>query len=169
MLYVSGAIGDAALGLRARRGLLPSLAAEHRDFLVDRYLLPRPRLALGRALARFANGGMDVSDGLVGDLPKLASASRVSARVEGDRLPLSRAMRDIASPQQARDWALAAGDDYELLLAVPQERFGQLAEAAAQLGLALTTIGEVGPGSGVTWALNGRSFEPGASGYDHFR
>ncbi len=88
-LYVSGAIGDAALGLRARRGLLPALAARHRDFLVDRYLLPRPRLALAPVLARFASGGMDVSDGLVGDLAKMLRVSGVSARVELAKLPLS--------------------------------------------------------------------------------
>jgi thiamine-monophosphate kinase len=179
LLAVTGTLGDAGAGLwlaqardaarsRSRSEVLP-FDHLHADALIRRFEYPEPRVQFGLAARGIATAAMDVSDGLVGDLPKLAAASRVSARVEIDRLPLSRAMREIASPQQARDWALAAGDDYELLLALPPERLGQLAGEAARLGLALTTIGEVGPGSGVTWVLNGRSFEPGVCGYDHFR
>jgi thiamine-monophosphate kinase len=82
---------------------------------------------------------------------------------------LSHALRALAAPQQARDWALAAGDDYELLLAVPPQRFEDLAAAASRSGLALTVIGEAGAGNGVTWVLNGHGFVPGVQGYDHFR
>src|SRR5580692_136815 len=61
-IYVTGTIGDAALGLRLRLGQGPSLAKAHRDFLLDRYLLPQPRMALAPAMARFAGAGMDISD-----------------------------------------------------------------------------------------------------------
>ncbi|HMD72580.1 MAG TPA: thiamine-phosphate kinase [Steroidobacteraceae bacterium] len=179
LLAVTGTLGDAGAGLwlaQARDAALGCGRAEAlpydrllADELIRRFEYPEPRVQFGLAARGIATAAMDVSDGLVGDLPKLAAASRVSAKVEVDRLPLSRAMRELASPQQARDWALAAGDDYELLLAFPPDRFGHLAEAAARLGLALTAIGEVGPGSGVTWVLNGQLFDPGTSGYDHFR
>src|SRR5271154_5406092 len=88
-LYVSGAIGDAALGLRLRLGQGPSLDEASRRYLMDRYLLPQPRLALVPAMARHARAGMDVSDGFIGDLTKMLRVSGVPARVELERLPLS--------------------------------------------------------------------------------
>ncbi len=185
ILAVTGTLGDAGAGLwlaQARAAARPAARpqgaagteAPPYDGTVERELIrrfeyPEPRVQFGLAARGIASAAMDISDGLVGDLPKLAAASGVSAQVEIDRLPLSRALGEFASPQQARDWALAAGDDYELLLALPPDRFGQLSEAASRLGLALTAIGELGAGSGVTWRLNGLSFVPGVQGYDHFR
>jgi thiamine-monophosphate kinase len=69
---------------------------------------------------------------------------------------------------QARDWALAAGDDYELLLAVPALRYTELQAAAGRLNLTLTIIGEIRDGDGVTWSLNGSDYLPGVRGWDHF-
>jgi thiamine-monophosphate kinase len=112
---------------------------------------------------------MDLSDGLVGDLPKLAAASGVAAYVDVARLPLSRAMRALVPASQAREFALAAGDDYELLVAVPPRRLDDLAAAARQLNLTFTPIGELRPGNGVTWASDGRPYAAPAYGYDHFR
>jgi thiamine-monophosphate kinase len=111
---------------------------------------------------------MDLSDGLVGDLPKLAHASGLAAHVAVEHLPLSDAMRSAVPPARAREWALAAGDDYELLLAVPPSRYHELEAAAAQLNLTLTVVGELRPGNAVTWSLNGRDFEPASRGFDHF-
>ena len=85
------------------------------------------------------------------------------------RLPLSHALQAFASPQQARDWALGAGDDYELLLAVPPRGYGELASLAAKLDLRLTPVGELRRGTGVSWASHGAKFTPQAHGYDHFR
>src|SRR5260221_11212835 len=82
VIYVSGRIGDAALGLRAARGDLAGLDAGLRAFLVDRYRLPRPRLALGQRLVGIARAMIDASDGLVGDLGQLCAASGVAAIVE---------------------------------------------------------------------------------------
>ena len=103
-LYVSGTIGDAALGLRLRLGQGPPLSEPHRLHLLDRYLLPRPRLALAPAMV-FAHGGMDVSDGLVGDLEKMLRVSGVSASVDLGRLPLSDAATAAiaADPGSVRD------------------------------------------------------------------
>jgi thiamine-monophosphate kinase len=77
-------------------------------------------------------------------------------------------MRAAVPGTQARDWALAAGDDYELLLAVPAPRYAELKAEADQLNLTLTSIGELCTGDGVTWSLNGREFVPGVRGWDHF-
>jgi thiamine-monophosphate kinase len=89
-----------------------------------------------------------------------------------DRLPLSAALLaaigTAASLEQVRDWSLAAGDDYELLLAVPAPRFAALEAAAARLNLRLTAVGELFSGAGVTWSLNGEEFRPSVRGFDHF-
>ncbi len=72
------------------------------------------------------------------------------------------------SGAQAINLALAAGDDYELLLAVPRERYAELKASADRLNLMLTAIGELKSGSGVAWSLEGKNFVPGVRGFDHF-
>ena len=85
------------------------------------------------------------------------------------RLPLSAALREVASPRQASDWAVSGGDDYELLLAVPPARLAALEHEADTLGLRLTVIGECREGAGVTWSIDGAAAAAPAGGYDHFR
>ena len=117
-VYVSGAIGDAALGLSLRRDPASGagLSPEERDWLLTRYLLPQPRLDLVDLLRIHATAAMDVSDGLAGDLVKLAQASGVTARIEIARVPLSAAGQALIDRDPARlETALTGGDDYEIL------------------------------------------------------
>jgi thiamine-monophosphate kinase len=167
ILAVSGTLGDAAAGLAFLQRPPASLSAEA-AMLIQRFDYPTPRVRLGLAARGIASAAMDLSDGLVGDLPKLADASGLAAHVCIEALPLSAALRQSVSLGQARDWALAGGDDYELLFAVPADRFTELQGAANQLNLTLTPIGELHAGAGVTWSLNGEDFSPGVSGYEHF-
>jgi thiamine-monophosphate kinase len=169
LLAVTGTLGDAGAGLAlatAPGAIEDSPAAQE---LVRRFEYPAPRVEFGIAARGIATAAMDLSDGLAGDLPKLASASGLAAHIDIERLPLSNAMRAVASPQQARNWALCAGDDYELLVAVPSRHYAALAALAARLNLRLTTIGELRRGNAVTWALNGVESAPPVPGYDHFR
>jgi thiamine-monophosphate kinase len=141
-LYVSGSIGDAALGLQARRGRLPSLAPEHREHLVGRYLLPRPRLALSAAMAEFAHAGMDISDGFVGDLAKMLRVSGVSAEVDLARLPLSAAAHAaLAHDPEFFEIAATGGDDYEILASVDPHKAAAFEAAAAKAGVEVTKVG----------------------------
>jgi thiamine-monophosphate kinase len=140
-LYVSGTIGDAALGLRLRLGQGPALAEAHRLHLLDRYLLPRPRLALTPAMV-FAHGGMDVSDGLVGDLTKMLRVSGVGASIELARLPLSAAAAAAISADPASfEIAATGGDDYEILAAVPPDNASTFEAAATTAGVAVAFVG----------------------------
>jgi thiamine-monophosphate kinase len=82
---------------------------------------------------------------------------------------MSRALQAAADAEQALSWALGAGDDYELLVAVPPERFEALAARAARLNLTLTAIGELCRGNAVTWISHGAEFTPSVRGFDHFR
>ncbi len=153
LLYVTGTIGDAALGLRLRLGserVLAGLDEVHRLHLADRYLHPRPRLALRAALRADAHGGMDVSDGLVGDLRKMLRASGCTGSVDLAAVPLSPAARAATAADPALfDAAVTGGDDYEVLCAVPSDRRLAFERAAARAGVAVTAIGaaELGPGS----------------------
>lgn len=153
-LWVSGTIGDAALGLRTGAD----------DHLARRYLLPEPRLGL--RLAGIARAAIDVSDGLVQDCGHLARESGLSAEIEAERVPLSPAAR--AADQLAL--CLSGGDDYELLLAVPPEREADLLAEAARTAIAFTRIGTFGPGVGVrvldAWG-DEMTFERG--GWSHVR
>lgn len=117
-VYVSGAIGDAALGLRLRQDptLGAALSTVERDALLNRYLLPNPRLDLVEVLRAGASAAMDVSDGLAGDLAKLTRASGVSAQVEVAHVPLSAAGQVLIAHRLALlETALTGGDDYEIL------------------------------------------------------
>lgn len=168
LLAVSGTLGDAAAGLSLLKAPQP-LARSDVDELIRRFDYPTPRVQLGLSARGVATAAMDLSDGLVGDLPKLAAASGLAAHVRVEQLPLSLALRSAASSQtRALDLALGGGDDYELLLAVPAARFAELQAAADRLNLTLSAIGELRSGEGVTWSLNGAEFLPSVSGYDHF-
>lgn len=174
LLAVTGTLGDAGAGLAFLTAPPPTgdraASAAHAavETLIHRFDYPAPRVQFGLAARGIATAAMDLSDGLVGDLPKLARASGLAAHVAIDRLPLSDALLATADLRQARDWALAAGDDYELLLAVPPPRYAILEAAAARLNLRLTAVGELRTGHGVTWSLNGKDFAPESTGFDHF-
>jgi thiamine-monophosphate kinase len=171
LLAVTGTLGDAGAGLAfsaASTAAKSGPASPDAAALVQRFDYPTPRVRFGLAARGIASAAMDLSDGLLGDLPKLAQASGLAARVAVERLPLSEAMRAAVNLAQAREWALAAGDDYELLLAVPPARWTDLEAAAARLNLRLTAVGELRGGGGVTWSLDGRDFLPVSRGYEHF-
>ena len=110
-IWVTGTIGDGALGLAVARGRL----ADPSGFLLSRYRLPQPRLGL--AIGGIASAGMDVSDGLVQDLGHLCRASNVAAEIDAALVPLSEPAR--AAGEEWLATCLTGGDDYELLLAVP--------------------------------------------------
>ncbi|MBF0267186.1 MAG: thiamine-phosphate kinase [Alphaproteobacteria bacterium] len=151
-ILVSGTIGDGALGLDALDGKLANLFEDERKWLADRYLLPRPRLELGQALAasRKAHAGMDISDGLLADLAHICKASGLAGIVREQDIPLSSPARTaLKDDPKRRERILAGGDDYELLITAPASNVAQLQEIAARLRLGLTVIGHMAEGAGV--------------------
>jgi thiamine-monophosphate kinase len=170
LLAVTGSLGDAGAGLALAQGRIQCPDAVATAALRRRFDYPTPRVEFGRLARDLASAAMDLSDGLVADLPKLAHASRLQARVDVGRLPLSPALRALGLPDaDIQNWALGAGDDYELLLALPREHQGRLEEAAVRCGVELSVIGELVPGAGVHWTRHGAPYVPSATGYDHFR
>ncbi|MGN6310563.1 MAG: thiamine-phosphate kinase [Xanthobacteraceae bacterium] len=152
VLMVSGTIGDATLGLAVLKGEQGPLAgdAPARGALVDRYRVPQPRVALAHAVHDHASAAMDVSDGLMGDLAKLCSASGVSAVVEAAALPLSAPARTwLASDPSLVARLVSGGDDYELLCAVPENRLAAFQLAARSAGVSISAIGHIVAGESV--------------------
>ena len=161
-IWVTGTIGDGALGLAVARGRL----VDPSGYLLGRYRLPRPRLGL--PLAGIASAGMDISDGLVQDLGHICRASGVAAEIEAASIPLSEPAR-LAGP----DWlatCLTGGDDYELLLALPPERERALRMAAQNVGVTVSRVGGFRAGQpGVTVrGEDGALLVVGAGGWSHF-
>jgi thiamine-monophosphate kinase len=170
LIFVSGTLGDGALGLLTLRGELPALDSTHRAFLAERYRLPQPRLTLGRRLSGVAHAMMDISDGLVGDLGHICETSGVSGTIEAAALPLSPAARAVvtANPERLAA-ALGGGDDYELLLTVPAGKAAAVPMLAAETGVPLTQVGRIEAGSGVkVLDEKGKIVPVEAVGYRHF-
>ncbi len=143
-IWVSGTIGDAALGLMVLRGDLTIDAPPHREHLVGRYRRPSARIAVGRAIAGLAHGAADVSDGLLADLGHICTASGVDAELTADAVPLSAAARTaMLTTPNLLPTILSGGDDYELVFTAPAAATGAIRAAAADVGVALSDIGRI--------------------------
>jgi thiamine-monophosphate kinase len=148
-LFVTGTIGDAALGLRLKKSSKKraSLKAAQRNHLLARYLLPEPRNAVAETLRTHASAALDISDGLAGDLAKLCRASGVSTQIEVGRIPLSDAARALVKTEPGLlECALSGGDDYEILAAVPAGKAESFRSGALAVGVAVTEIGRLEDG-----------------------
>jgi thiamine-monophosphate kinase len=172
-VYVSGTIGDAALGLAVRRADAVerwALTAGAREQLRVRYLRPELRLGLIPALGRYATAGMDVSDGLLLDFSRLCRAGGLGGVLDLDRVPLSEPVHAAAEGDEgAFETAVTGGDDYEVLAAVPASLAAEFEQAAKQCGVLVTSIGEVRSKLEIEITGRRRTLAASAShGYQHF-
>ena len=143
-VFVSGPIGDAALGLKLRMKELQVSDSEDSGYLLQKYLLPDPDPALIAPILKYASAAMDISDGLAGDLHLLCAASRLAARVNIPALPLSPAARKLLrSRPETLNTILSGGDDYKILCTVPKTYEGAF---TAQCGGRMSRIGEMQAG-----------------------
>ncbi len=167
-IYVSGTLGDSALGLARLQ------AGEAVDpFLVRRHHDPTARVELGRALAKagIPSAMIDLSDGLLADLGHILEASDAGARIELEALPLSEAFREaLADEPGLIDLALAGGEDYELLFTVPAGEEPALARLAASLALPLSRLGQITPPDDGLRVKDGHGWDyrPARRGFNHF-
>lgn len=188
-IWVSGFLGDAAAGLQllkqrlagnvslgrkasspSRRAGTPSPPGGHHesseDSLVRRFCYPRPRIELARQLSGIATACMDLSDGLMTDLPRLLRHSGLQGRVETEKLPISAALRDFADRDDSCRLALTGGDDYELCFTVPPKNEHRLEALSDELQL--TRVGDLFQGEGLLLTRAGMAWEPPDSGFRHF-
>jgi thiamine-monophosphate kinase len=175
-VYVSGTIGDAALGLALRRD--PSLAGrwkldtDARGLLESRFCVPAPPVALAGIVRTYARAAIDISDGLVKDFDRLCRAAHVGGCLEAARVPLSApATAVVADDHVALESLLTGGEDYEVLAVVAPGRAADFEAAAAAAGRPVTRIGVLSePSVGVSVvAADGRALTFNTTGWDHFR
>jgi thiamine-monophosphate kinase len=156
LLYVSGTIGDAGLGLRLARAQeedriwIADLEAPAQAHLRLRYQLPQPRLGLNLAVRHYAHAAMDISDGFAGDLGKMLRLTGMSAEIFIADVPLS----DAARQALVRDPALiipilSGGDDYEILCAIAPAQAAAFERAAQAVGVTVTPVGRARRGTTV--------------------
>lgn len=144
-IVVSGELGDANLGLSLLEGDDNDTDSLAREFLVQRYYKPQPRLILGYLLNDLANSCIDISDGLLADLGHICETSAVSAEIFVEQLPISAAAKALFEPERYWQAALSGGDDYELCFTLPPAKLNQLQELATQISVPLTVIGRITP------------------------
>ncbi len=168
-VFVTGSIGDAALGLSVATDRL-AVPADDAFYLVDRYRLPQPRNHAADAIAAYATAALDISDGLAADFRHLCLASGVRGEIALERVPLSAAVRRAlaADPRLLPD-ILSGGDDYEVLLTASPGSAAALADAASAAGIAMTEIGIIRAGGGEALILDGagRSIMLDRQGWTH--
>lgn len=170
-LFVTGTIGDAALGLKLALGTLTRPVPEaDKAYLLGRLRRPTPRLDLVASLRVFATAALDVSDGLVADIGHLAKASAVRLRLDVPSVPLSPATaRLVVAEPDLLVPILTGGDDYEVAFTAPADKGEDIAAAAASAGITVTRIGRVvegEPGVSVIGA-SGTELSLGEGGWRH--
>ena len=166
-IYVTGAIGDAALGLLCLKGDLPM-----DDYLVQRLRLPDPRLNVGQALLNLGiKAAIDVSDGLLGDLEHILKASNVGAKIEKLKIPLSKpASRFFSFSNKYWDQILGGGDDYELLFTGPIELDNKIKDLGKTLDVPITKIGTIIENKKLQLLdPKGEEEQINVKGYNHFK
>jgi len=162
-VFVSGTVGDAGGGLAILKGEGGTGAD-----LIDRYRMPKPRLALGSALRGVASAALDVSDGLIADLAHIADVSSVRIIVEAARIPRSAALRTLwGDSREAIVRAATSGDDYEIAFTAPSE--AGVMDAAQRAETSVTGIGRVVRGAGVVLVDDrGHEISVSRAGFTHF-
>ncbi|AWZ00763.1 thiamine-monophosphate kinase [Rhodobiaceae bacterium] len=169
-LWVTGTIGDAALGLLVAQGEYAGTEPEDRDYLISRYRIPQPPVAFGKQLSGFASAALDVSDGLLADLDHLCAASQVGARLDRSAIPLSPVFKKCTTSTEER-WGLVygGGDDYQILFAAPREKQERVVDLARAANVQVSCIGCLTEAQDVVVLDEaGQSIDVAPAGFSHF-
>lgn len=168
-IYVSGFLGDAALGLQSLSRQLP-LSSSEQQALRLKLNRPMPRVKEARLIKPFVNSAIDISDGLHADLQHILKASEVGAEVRVSCLPVSRDYQWCCNGSQSFDVALTAGDDYELCVTVSEENEKKFLDVVAQSNTRWSCIGEITVDCELRYlTASGEKYSVHTSAYDHFK
>jgi thiamine-monophosphate kinase len=169
LIYVTGHLGDAGLALSMLQHQI-SIAMAYQATIMQRLNRPIPRVAEGLWLRDIASAAIDISDGLAADLEHVLDASEVGATLQLQNLPLSTAMKKSVDEQQAWEFALTAGDDYELCFTIPaaQQKYFEHT-FAEKFGRPCQSIGIIEKKSGLRLITpTGKFLQLGKKGFRHF-
>ncbi|MEE9347198.1 MAG: thiamine-phosphate kinase [Robiginitomaculum sp.] len=149
LLFVTGTIGDARLGLDVALGREITGNVADKAHWLAAYNAPQPRLDMGAMLRDYASAALDISDGLIADAGHLAKASGVALRIESSSVPLSKPAQDWLASGGEIETLLTGGDDYQVLFTAAAKHAPAMQDAARAQGLTLTQIGQTHEGQGV--------------------
>jgi len=166
-LYVTGEIGGAALALQHIQGKV-KVASQYHSEIQKRLDFPKARVLAGQALREYATAAIDLSDGLLADLGHICSASGVGANIVLDNLPISSAVKETLTSENAYDIALQGGDDYELLFSVAEDNRVGMETALANTGNKISCIGQLNGSEKITTTLNNQPVSIQVQSYQHF-
>jgi thiamine-monophosphate kinase len=169
-IWVSGSIGDAALGLLVATGKLRSISEKNRKYLMSRYRKPVPQTLLGPKLTNYINSAIDISDGLIADLKHICEASNLGASVQIADVPLSNPAKIVLAEEPGYiDLILSGGDDFELLFTADKSFRTIEKSLTKDLNVSLTRIGMIVRGRSVEiFDVNGDEYSISKIGYTHF-
>lgn len=148
LVFVSGHIGSAAMGLRVLRGETQGLSEAEAELLVERHHRPQPRIELGRRLSGLAHAAIDVSDGLIQDLGHICRCSGLGAVIESVRVPVTPEAEKAAAGNIG--CILGGGDDYELLFTAAPENRDAIDAVSRELEIEITVIGRMDENNAVS-------------------
>ncbi len=165
-IFVTGTPGDAAAGL----SLLTSGSDQtgESEYLIGRFVRPTARVEFASSVASIASAAIDLSDGLYSDLKKLLLSSKAGATLDLSQLPLSAEILAKFDYDDALNFALGGGDDYELCFTASRSADAEIHALAKQNHVQVTRIGKVVSADGITCTRDGETFEYTDPGYRHF-
>ena len=167
LLFVSGTLGDAAAGLEQFEKKVA--LNQYNQYLIERFFRPTARVDIGQAIMDYASSSIDISDGLIGDLKKIMSASDVGALINIEDIPLSKEMLKIYEPKKSQTFALSGGDDYELLFTAPAENLSKIMDISKEKDQKITHIGNITENKNLECRKEGVIYEYQDEGYLHFK
>lgn len=170
LIFVSGTVGDAALGLKLQDSLKDlDLSQEDKDYVAKRFNTPEPRINLALELVKFANAAIDISDGLLIDLQRILSSSNVGAVINIDKVPLSKAgQKQVKS---TKDWllSLSGGEDYEIIFTVNERYTNEINQLSNAVDCPISLIGKIVQDKHLKLLRHGNLFTfPNKLGFEHF-
>jgi len=168
LIYVTGSLGDAGVGLDIFQGKL-SIGNEHEAFFLNSLNRPEVSVEAGLRLREIASSAIDISDGLIADLGHIADASHVGAEIEVKKIPLSEAMQQCIDETTAWDYALTSGDDYKLCFTASAVQHEQIINTFREINIPVSCIGKINEETGLQLKIpEGTCFEPSGKSYEHF-
>ena len=167
LLFVSGTLGDAAAGLEQFEKKVA--LNQYNQYLIERFFRPTARVDIGQAIMDYASSLIDISDGLIGDVKKIMSASDVGALINIEDIPLSKEMQKIYDPKKSQAFALSGGDDYELLFTASAENLSKILDISKEIDQKITHIGNITENKNLECRMEGVIYEYQDEGYLHFK
>ena len=168
LIYVTGTLGDAGVGLDIMNGKL-SIGEKQRTFFLNSLNRPDISIDAGIQLRSIANSAIDISDGLIADLGHILEVSHVGAEIEMEKIPLSEEMKQVTDNVTAWNYALTSGDDYKLCFTAPAEKHDQLMNILNEINIPVSCIGKITDGDELICKdSEGVCFKPSKSSYKHF-